>query len=146
MAFLAGFLLVAGYGAVALPKSFGSAGLHAHNSGLAAGQGSSSLVGPHIHNAAQPAAATEAVPVLLSRTGWTATASDAETARINGRASNVLDGKSSTMWHSRWSPAPAAPLPHSITIDTKATRSIGDSVFSRGPTARTVAWGPSKSG
>ncbi|HEX9227353.1 MAG TPA: discoidin domain-containing protein [Arthrobacter sp.] len=125
MAFLVGFLLVAGYGAVALPKSFGSAGLHAHNSGPAAGQASSSLVGPHIHNAARPAAATEAVPVLLSRTGWTATASDAETSRVNGRASNVLDGKSSTMWHSRWSPAPAAPLPHSITIDTKATRSIG---------------------
>ncbi|WP_427135834.1 galactose oxidase-like domain-containing protein [Pseudarthrobacter sp. S9] len=43
---------------------------------------------------------------------------------MNGRAGNVLDGSAATMWHSRWSPAPAAPLPHTITIDTKATRSI----------------------
>ena len=48
-----------------------------------------------------------------------------EVTRTNGRASNVLDGSAATIWHSRWSPAPAAPLPHTITIDTKATRSIG---------------------
>ncbi|WP_211883274.1 discoidin domain-containing protein, partial [Pseudarthrobacter albicanus] len=61
---------------------------------------------------------------VLPRTGWTASASDEEVLRENGRASNVLDGNAATFWHSRWSPAPAAPLPHSITIDTKATRSI----------------------
>ncbi|MGY2745362.1 hypothetical protein ACVWZ8_002479 [Arthrobacter sp. UYCu723] len=80
--------------------------------------------GSHIHNAALPAAAMEAAPAALPRTGWTATASDEEVTRTNGRASNVLDGSAATMWHSRWSPAPAAPLAHSITIDTKATRSI----------------------
>ncbi|WCI08740.1 hypothetical protein PJ267_01010 [Arthrobacter sp. OVS8] len=50
---------------------------------------------------------------------------------MNGRASNVLDGSTATIWHSRWSPAPAAPLPHTITIDTKATRSIGVSATFR---------------
>ncbi|MET3923070.1 discoidin domain-containing protein, partial [Arthrobacter sp. UYEF20] len=61
---------------------------------------------------------------VLPRSGWTASASDQEVLRENGRASNVLDGNAATYWHSRWSPAPAAPLPHSITIDTKATQSI----------------------
>ena len=64
-------------------------------------------------------------PLPLSRTGWTASASDEETTRVSGQASNVLDGSATTMWHSRWYPAPAAALPHTITIDTKATRSIG---------------------
>jgi galactose oxidase len=80
--------------------------------------------GSHIHEAALPPAATEAAPGPLPRTGWTATASDEEGTSTSGRAGNVLDGNTATMWHSRWSPAPAAPLPHSITIDTKATRSI----------------------
>ena len=61
---------------------------------------------------------------VLPRAGWTATASDEEVIPGNGRASNVLDGNAATLWHSRWSPAPAAPLPHSITIDTKASQSI----------------------
>ncbi len=61
---------------------------------------------------------------VLPRAGWTATASDAETARVNNGAANVLDGSRATIWHSRYSPAPAAPLPHSITIDTKAARGI----------------------
>ncbi len=43
---------------------------------------------------------------------------------VNGQAGNVLDGNAATIWHSRWSPAPEAPLPHTITIDTKAARSI----------------------
>ena len=126
-ALLIGSLLIVGYGAVALPGLSRSADAHAHGAASAA----SGSAGPHIHTAALPAvaalpaAAVEAALIPLSRTGWTATASDEETSRVNGRAGNVLDGKSSTMWHSRWSPAPAAPLPHTITIDTKATRSIG---------------------
>ncbi|MET3920340.1 discoidin domain-containing protein [Arthrobacter sp. UYEF20] len=52
-----------------------------------------------------------------------ASASDEEVAGENGRASNVLDGNAATFWHSKWT-APAIPLPHTITIDTKVTRSI----------------------
>jgi galactose oxidase len=55
----------------------------------------------------------------LPRTGWTATASDAFTANP---AKNVLDGNAGTIWHSNYSPN--VPLPHSITIDTGATRAI----------------------
>ena len=62
-------------------------------------------------------------PATLSRTGWTASASDQETAGENGVAANVLDGSAATIWHSRWSPT-VAPLPHWITIDMKAVTSV----------------------
>ncbi|GIU57077.1 hypothetical protein NicSoilC12_28260 [Arthrobacter sp. NicSoilC12] len=115
--------------ALALHAPAGATGSHLHSAGLPATAGipdsSADVTGTHIHNAALPAAVTEAAPAALPRTGWTASASDEESVRVNGQASNVLDGSATTMWHSRWYPAPAAPLPHSITIDTKATRSIG---------------------
>ncbi|CAH0304635.1 Sialidase [Arthrobacter sp. Bi26] len=107
----------------------GAAGSHVHSAGLPATaatlDSSTDVTGTHIHNTVLPAAALEAAPAPLPRTGWTASASDEETIRVNGQASNVLDGSATTMWHSRWYPAPAAALPHTITIDTKATRSIG---------------------
>jgi galactose oxidase len=56
---------------------------------------------------------------VLPRTGWTATADSQETARGNHVAANVLDGNTATFWHSRWSPSPAAPLPHWLTVDTR---------------------------
>ncbi|MDF2048859.1 discoidin domain-containing protein, partial [Arthrobacter sp. Cr_A7] len=59
----------------------------------------------------------------MLRTGWTVTASDEESTGENGQATNVLDGDSGTYWHSKWT-APSAPLPHSITIDTKAIQQI----------------------
>jgi galactose oxidase len=124
-ALLIGSLLIVGYGAVALPKSLASASAHAHGVAQAAApQGASGVAGPHIHNAVLPAAAMEAAPLPLPRTGWTASASDEEVAAADNRAGNVLDGNAATMWHSRWSSVPAAPLPHSITIDTKAAQSI----------------------
>jgi galactose oxidase len=57
---------------------------------------------------------------ILSRTGWTATASDSYTY---DPASNVLDGDASTNWHSKWDGTPA-PLPHTITIDMKLAHNI----------------------
>ncbi|OEJ35451.1 arabinogalactan endo-1,4-beta-galactosidase [Streptomyces subrutilus] len=71
---------------------------------------------------------TPAATVDLSRTGWTATASDEETGGENGRAANVLDGDTATLWHSRWSGTPA-PLPHSITIDTRRTTAVSALVY-----------------
>ena len=111
--------LVAGYGAVALPNSFGSAGLHAHNSGaglLVIGRTA------HSQRRAGPPRRRRPFPFFLSRTGWTATASDAETSRVNGAAVNVLDGNTvHDMAHRLWSAAPAAPLPHTLTVDLAAT-------------------------
>ena len=53
---------------------------------------------------------------VLSRTGWTATASDAEGVHENGAAANVLDGDPATIWHSEyWTTL--LPLPHWITLD-----------------------------
>lgn len=62
-------------------------------------------------------------PTVLPRTGWVATASDQETARENGRASNVLDGSLSTLWHSQYSPT-LIRLPHSIVLDMRATNEV----------------------
>ncbi|MDG4863346.1 discoidin domain-containing protein, partial [Streptomyces sp. T-3] len=66
---------------------------------------------------------TPAQTVDLPRDGWTATASDEETASENGRAANVLDGDPSTLWHSKWSGTPA-PLPHTLTIDMKTAKPV----------------------
>ncbi|MFI1284255.1 discoidin domain-containing protein [Streptomyces sp. NPDC020858] len=71
---------------------------------------------------------TPAATVDLSRTGWTATASDEETGGENGRAANVLDGSADTIWHSKWTGTPA-PLPHSITIDMHRTAAVSALVY-----------------
>jgi galactose oxidase len=61
--------------------------------------------------------------VLLPRTGWTVTASDAESVGESAPASNLLDGDAVTLWHSRWS-APAAAFPHTVTVDTRTSQRI----------------------
>jgi galactose oxidase len=58
---------------------------------------------------------------VLASSGWTAVASDQSSSYP---ASNAIDGKSATIWHSKFSPAPAVPLPHSITIDMHATNYV----------------------
>jgi galactose oxidase len=59
-------------------------------------------------------------PPALPRTGWSATSSDHAAAYPAG---NVLDGNARTIWHSFYAGHPV-PLPHSITVDMHATRSI----------------------
>ncbi len=71
----------------------------------------------------------------LSRTGWTVTASDQETARENGAAANVLDGNTATIWHSAWSSTPPAPLPHSVTLDLKSSVRVGGLTYLPRPAA-----------
>ena len=58
--------------------------------------------------------------VNLPRTGWTASASDQHTV---APASAVLDGSTATFWHSQYAGTPIQ-LPHSITIDMHATKTI----------------------
>jgi galactose oxidase len=62
-------------------------------------------------------------PGVLPRTGWTASATDEETAKENGRAQNVLDGNRSTLWHSQYSPSNVR-LPHSVVIDMRAAHEV----------------------
>lgn len=58
-----------------------------------------------------------APPALLDRSAWSATADSAEqTAAANASPGFAIDGNNGTFWHSRYS-APAAALPHSLTID-----------------------------
>lgn len=66
---------------------------------------------------------TTASTAVMSRLGWTATASDAETATKNDPASNVLDGNATTFWHSRYTPK-TVKLPHTITVDMKSARTV----------------------
>ena len=128
-AVLVGCLLITGVVVVA-PYGSPGAAFRSHVHGLPAAAmetaqfGSAGAAGPHDHFQTLPAAAMEAAPAAMPRTGWTASASDEEVTGQNGRAGNVLDGNVATIWHSESSPAPGAPLPHTITIDTKETRSI----------------------
>ncbi|MEU5259627.1 discoidin domain-containing protein [Amycolatopsis sp. NPDC021455] len=64
---------------------------------------------------------------VLDRAGWTAAASDEETAREHDVASNVLDGDPKTIWHSRYSTA--TPLPHRITLDLKRPTAVGGLLY-----------------
>jgi galactose oxidase len=60
-------------------------------------------------------------PIILSRAGFTATATSQNSAAV--APGNVLDGNRATFWDAKWS-APAAPLPHSITIAFGGSRNI----------------------
>jgi YVTN family beta-propeller protein len=53
----------------------------------------------------------------INRAGWIVTADSEETASENGRASNVADGSTSTIWHTRWSGGTAPPYPHWLVIN-----------------------------
>ncbi|WP_245727713.1 discoidin domain-containing protein [Streptomyces vietnamensis] len=83
---------------------------------------------PAPHHGVAPANAMEPMAPVLDRTGWTATASDEETVGENGRAANVLDGSTATIWHSKWTGTPA-PLPHSITVDMHRTAVVSALVY-----------------
>ncbi|MDJ0343586.1 discoidin domain-containing protein [Streptomyces sp. H10-C2] len=83
---------------------------------------------PAPHHGVAPASAMVPIAPVLSRTGWTASASDEETAAQDNRAANVLDGDANTLWHSKWS-APATPLPHSLTIDMHRTTVVSALVY-----------------
>ncbi|MEU9145466.1 discoidin domain-containing protein [Streptomyces sp. NPDC048349] len=80
------------------------------------------------HHGIAPANAMEPTAPVLDRTGWTATASDEETGGENGRAANVLDGNTATIWHSTWTGTPA-PLPHTITLDMQRTTVVSALVY-----------------
>lgn len=71
-----------------------------------------------------------ALPVLdfsyrteLSKAGWTIAGFSSQETGEDGKASNLIDGSSSSFWHSRWS-SNAAAYPHYITIDLGALRTI----------------------
>ncbi|MFF3456970.1 discoidin domain-containing protein [Streptomyces sp. NPDC002730] len=83
---------------------------------------------PAPHHQAAPAAAMEPAAPTLPRDGWTATASDHETARGDHSPARALDADPDTMWHSKWT-APTTALPHSITIDMKKTVVVSALVY-----------------
>ncbi|KAL5114552.1 hypothetical protein ACEQ8H_007585 [Pleosporales sp. CAS-2024a] len=59
--------------------------------------------------------------VAINRDGWTATA---DSFQVGNEPAYVLDGNASTFWHSHYSPAPAGPLPHSLTIDMGSSYTV----------------------
>ena len=60
----------------------------------------------------------------LDRTNWTAEASSEEPAEApNGYADKLIDGSTSTFWHSKWSGG-QDPLPHEIIIDTQTEQTF----------------------
>ncbi|KAF2824088.1 galactose oxidase [Ophiobolus disseminans] len=65
--------------------------------------------------------AVTSASVAISRTGWTATADSFETGNEPAKA---LDGNASSLWHSKYTPAPPDTLPNWIAVDMKATFNI----------------------
>ncbi|WIM98990.1 discoidin domain-containing protein [Actinoplanes oblitus] len=60
----------------------------------------------------------------LPRTGWAAVADSEETAAESGAAANALDGNTASIWHTAWSVAPPAALPHTFTVDMRVTNLV----------------------
>ena len=60
----------------------------------------------------------------IQRSGWTATASTAETVVSNDGAPNAIDNSTATMWHSEWGNGAAPPRPHELVIDLGSRRVI----------------------
>ncbi|WP_228561615.1 discoidin domain-containing protein [Catenulispora rubra] len=87
-----------------------------------------SMAATHSMDTVIPASAMQARAPVLSRAGWTATASDEETTALNGHAANVLDGSPNTFWHSLFTPTPT-PLPHWIQIDMHQTQIVSALVY-----------------
>jgi galactose oxidase len=59
----------------------------------------------------------------LPRTGWTAAADSQETKEEDGKAQNVLDGDTNSIWHTEWSDDEPA-LPHTLTVDMQKTYQV----------------------
>ena len=61
----------------------------------------------------------------ISQAGWTVTV---DSAQAGNPGTNAIDGSTTTFWHTQYNPS-VAPLPHTITIDTKATNLIGSITY-----------------
>ncbi|KAH7087595.1 hypothetical protein FB567DRAFT_348544 [Paraphoma chrysanthemicola] len=59
--------------------------------------------------------------VAINRSGWTATA---DSFQVGNEPAKALDGNASSLWHSRYSPAPVDSLPNWITVDMKTMYNI----------------------
>ncbi|MFH7597189.1 TIM-barrel domain-containing protein [Streptomyces racemochromogenes] len=72
--------------------------------------------------------AADPIPVTsapLPPSAWTLVSADSqETAAENGAAVNAFDGDPATIWHTAWSSAKPAPLPHEIRIDLGARYTV----------------------
>jgi len=65
----------------------------------------------------------------LARTGWSVTADSQETTSETAPATRAIDGNATTFWHSQYSPAPAKPLPHWITVNMGKVQAVGGLVY-----------------
>jgi galactose oxidase len=77
-------------------------------------------------------AAPSPVLAATAKSTWTATADSQELVGENGAAQNALDGSATTIWHTAWYNG-NAPLPHWITIDTKAVQPWAGLVYTPRP-------------
>ncbi|MCB1130007.1 MAG: discoidin domain-containing protein, partial [Verrucomicrobiae bacterium] len=53
----------------------------------------------------------------IDRSGWSASASSAETSAEDGSPARAIDGLGSTIWHTEWSGSPDPPHPHDFIVD-----------------------------
>ncbi|NUP47046.1 MAG: phospholipase C, phosphocholine-specific [Catenulispora sp.] len=75
----------------------------------------------------QPATPTGGpAPAVLDRTGWTVKYCDSqETVGESAPATNVLDGDTTTIWHTQWyNVTPNPPCPHEVQLDMKTSHAV----------------------
>lgn len=61
----------------------------------------------------------------IAQSGWSLVSADSqESSAENGAATNAFDGNPATLWHTAWSSAKPAPLPHEIQIDLGARYAV----------------------
>jgi large repetitive protein len=62
---------------------------------------------------------------VLPRTGWVVSTTSQEIAGENGRATNAIDGITTTHWHTEWSGATTPAQPHFFTVDLGSPQALG---------------------
>ncbi len=63
--------------------------------------------------------------ILLNRAGWVVTADSEEVSAETAPATRVIDGSTSTFWHTKWSGSPVPSHPHELIIDLGSPQPIG---------------------
>ena len=116
--------------AIAIPISPEAAnGGAASNNPAAQGQlsteGKTTYDGVALANIQEKPSVAAVTAAAIDRTGWTCTV---DSANDGDPCTNVLDGDTTTLWHTQFNPTVAA-LPHEITIDMQASYLVGSITY-----------------
>lgn len=95
------------------------------NAGKPSSEGKTTFDGVSLAAIQQKPSAAQVNAAAIDRTGWTATA---DSYQAENPPSNVLDGNTGTIWHTKFNPT-VDQLPHQLTIDMKQSYLIGSVTY-----------------